>query len=89
MTSEVRTTSASRPQTESGYPHDDLAGLAGGARGFGAFDFEEFAGAHVVEESVDWNGFWDERMIAERRYSAASTIRISRSAPLPRSFSAA
>jgi len=39
--------------------------LTGGAGGIGAFDFEEFSGAHIVEESVDRNGFGDERVIAD------------------------
>ena len=39
--------------------------LTGGAGGFGAFDFEEFSGAHIVEEAVDRNGFGDERVIAD------------------------
>src|SRR5258708_31853252 len=39
--------------------------LTSGAGGFGAFDFEEFSGAHIVEVAVDWNGLGDERMIAD------------------------
>ena len=36
-----------------------------GAGGFGGFDFEEFAGADVVEVAVDGNGVGDERVIAD------------------------
>src|SRR5258708_12535568 len=39
--------------------------LTGGTGGFGAFDFDEFSGAHIVEEAVDRNGFGDERVIAD------------------------
>jgi hypothetical protein len=39
--------------------------LGRGTGGFGAFDFEELAGADVVKETVDRNRFRDERMIAD------------------------
>ncbi len=39
--------------------------LTSGAGGSGAFNFEEFSGAHIVEEAVDRNGFGDERMITD------------------------
>ncbi len=38
--------------------------LSGGSCGFGAFDLDEFSGAHIVEETVDGNGFGHERMVA-------------------------
>jgi len=36
-----------------------------GAGGFGGFDFEEFAGADVIEVAVDGNGVGNERVIAD------------------------
>jgi hypothetical protein len=53
------------PDRIEGHPATNGEFLAGGAGGFGAFDFEEFSGAHVEEEAVDRNGFGDERMIAD------------------------
>src|SRR5882724_8194834 len=41
--------------------------LSGGSCGFGAFDLDEFAGAHVVKETIDGNGFGHERMVANAR----------------------
>src|SRR6266404_6837504 len=41
--------------------------LSGGTCGFGAFDLDEFSGMHVVEETVDGNGFGHERMVANAR----------------------
>src|SRR6267143_155396 len=41
--------------------------LSGGSCGFGAFDLDEFSGTHVVDETVDWNGFGHERMVANAR----------------------
>src|SRR5437879_13776861 len=41
--------------------------LSGGSCGFGAFDLDEFSGTHVVEETVDGNGFGHERMVANAR----------------------
>src|SRR6266850_5673111 len=41
--------------------------LSGGSCGFGAFDLDEFSGAHVVKETVERNGFGHERMVANAR----------------------
>src|SRR6267378_2151006 len=41
--------------------------LSGSSCGFGAFDLDEFSGTHVVEETVDGNGFGHERMVANAR----------------------
>src|SRR6266851_1034986 len=48
-----------------GHPIVNCKVLGGGTGGFGAFDFEEFSGADIVEEAVDRNGFGDERMVAD------------------------